>query len=119
MKLLLDEMYPPAIAGQLCKRGHDAEAVAARAELRSLPDVEIFSAARAERRTVVTENVADFSVIADRFDEQNQAHHGIVFVNPVKYPRGDTRTIGRMVTALGDLLARHPTDCATSLRHWL
>lgn len=119
MRLLLDEMYPPAIAEQLRMRGHDVEAVAARAGLRSLPDVEIFSVAQAERRTVVTENVADFSILADRFDAQNQAHHGIVFVNPSKYPRGDARTIGRMVTALGDLLAGHPADDATSVRHWL
>lgn len=112
-------MYPPAIAEQLRQRGHDVQAMAARQELRSLPDEEVFAAAQSERRTLVTENIADFSIIADRFDQRAEAHHGFVFVNPTKYPRGDQRTIGKMVVALSDLLTRHPADSTTSPRHWL
>jgi len=119
LRLLLDEMYPPAIAEQLRGRGHDVDAVTARAELRALTDEGLFVVAQEERRAVVTENVADFCPIADRFDQRGKLHHGLIPVHPAKYPRGDPRTIGRMVTALEELLAKHHSEEATSLRHWL
>lgn len=119
MRLLLDEMYPPVIAEQLRTRGHDVQAVAARAELRSLPDAEIFSAAQSEQRALATENISDFSYIADDFDARDRTHHGVIFVSPMSYPRGDPRTIGRMVTALNGLLSSNPSDEPTSLRQWL
>jgi hypothetical protein len=119
LKLLFDEMYPPAIAEQLCGRGHDVEGVTDRPELRALSDEELFGLALQERRAIVTENVDDFSVIADGYDRRGQLHHGIVFVNPGRFFRGDPRTIGRMVTALHDLLAKHASEEPASLRHWL
>jgi Domain of unknown function (DUF5615) len=119
LKLLLDEMYPFAIAEQLAARGHDVEAVTERSELRALPDNELFAVAQQERRVVVTENIADLLPIGDREDGRGRSHHGLILVNPAKYPRGSRRTIGNMVTALGDLLMAHPTDEPTSLRHWL
>lgn len=45
LKLLIDEMYTPVIAEQLRERGGDVEAVAERAELRALPDEDLFSLA--------------------------------------------------------------------------
>ncbi len=119
LKLLLDEMYPPAIAEQLRRRGHDVDAAAARGELRMLADPDIFATAQREQRAVVTENVADFCVIADGHDRHGESHHGLVLVNPGRYSRGDPRTIGRMVTALEQLLDEHPETTPTSLRHWL
>ncbi len=119
MRLLIDEMYPPAIAEQLRRRGHDVEAVTARAELRSLSDPEVFRAAQDQRRAVVTENVADFISLVDDYDHRGRAHHGLVFVNPAKYSRGGARTIGRMVTALDRLLHATHGDEPTSARRWL
>jgi Domain of unknown function (DUF5615) len=119
LRLLLDEMYPPAIAQQLRRRGHDVAAVTERAELRALPDADLFSAAQHERRAIVTENIVDFSRVADGRDARREHHHGLVFVDPTKYPRGSRRTIGRMVTALDRLLGEQPGNNATSLRHWL
>ncbi|MFI5005348.1 MAG: DUF5615 family PIN-like protein [Solirubrobacterales bacterium] len=119
MKLLLDEMYPPAIAEQLRRRGHDVDAVAARGELRAVADPDIFATAQREQRAVVTENIDDFSALADSHDQRGETHHGIVFVNPRRYPRGNRRTIGRMVTALEQLLGEQPGTASTSLRHWL
>lgn len=116
MRLLLDEMYPAAIAAGLRDRGHDAIAVVERPELRMLPDPELFAAAQAERRIVVTENVRDFVPIANDHDARGVAHHGLVLVHPRRYPRGDKRTIGAMVTALDDIALAAE---ATSLRHWL
>lgn len=119
LKLLLDEMYPPAIAEQLRDRGHDVDAVTARAELRSLPDDAIFATAQQERRAVVTENVGDFSAIADAADRGGRAHYGLVLVDPAKYPRGNRRTVGRLVRRLERLLDDHAHGDPTSLRWWL
>ena len=119
MRLLFDEMYSSAVAEQLRGRGHDAEAVTERAELRALADTDIFALAQPERRAVVTENIDDFSIIANGYDQRGQAHHGLVLVQPGSYPRGNPGTIGRMVTALDRLLGEHPVDTPTSLRHWL
>ncbi len=119
MRLLLDEMYTRAIADQLRQRDHDVSAVTERPELRSLPDGELFAVAQRERRTVVTENIADFSALADGADQASQTHYGLVLVDPAKYPRGQRRTVGRVATELARFLRAHPGDAATSLRHCL
>jgi Domain of unknown function (DUF5615) len=119
LKLLIDEMYPPAIAEQPRDRGGDVEAVTERSELRARADADIFTLAQQEQRAVVTENIADFSVIADGYDQRGQAHHGLVLVAPGSYPRGRRGTIGRLVTQLDGLLGEHPETTPTSVRHWL
>ncbi len=112
-------MYPPAIAEQLRSRGHDAHAVTARTELRALADPEIFAVAQRKQRVVITENIDDFSEIADSHDRRGQTHHGLILVSARRYPRGNPRTIGQMVTALEELLGEQPGTAPTSLRHWL
>ncbi len=119
MRLLVDEMYPPAIAAQLRERGGDVEAVTERRELRALADTDIFALAQQEQRAIVTENIADFSVIADGYDQRGHAHYGLVLVPPSSYPRGRASTIGRMVTELDRLLGEHIETKPTSMRHWL
>jgi predicted nuclease of predicted toxin-antitoxin system len=119
LRLLLDEMYPPAIAEQLRRRGHEVEAVVEREELRALPDPEVFALAQREQRALLTENIADFTAIADDYDRRGQPHHGLVLAHPRRHPRGDPRTVGRMVEALARLLEALPESTPTSLRHWL
>src|SRR5947207_419898 len=63
VKLLLDEMFSPAIAADLRERGHDVIAVADRPDLRAKSDEEIFAWASAEARWLLTENVKDFRPI--------------------------------------------------------
>lgn len=119
MRLLLDEMYPTSIADQLRNRGNDVSAVTERPELRSLRDNEVFAVAQQEGRSVVTENSADFSSIADDTDQRGQAHSGLVLIDPGKYPRGNQRTIGRLVTELHRLLMDGQGDEVASVRRWL
>lgn len=119
MRLLLDEMYPHAIAEQLGHKGHDVDAVTGRAELRGLSDDQLFALAQEEHRATVTENVADFSRLADAYDRAARAHYGLVLIDPAKYPRGASRTIGRLVRALDRLLAERQGELADSVRHWL
>lgn len=84
-----------------------------------LADPDLFAIAQHERRAIVTENVADFVRIADGCDRRGGEHHGIVLLDSRRYPRGNPRTIGRMVEALERLLEQHPRDDATSVRLWL
>jgi hypothetical protein len=119
LKLLIDEMYPPSIAEQLRDRRRDVYAVTERQELRALADSDIFALAQQEQRAVVTENIADFSVIAGGYDQRGQAHRGLVLVAPCSYPRGRRATIGRMVAELDRLLGEYSDTAPPSLSHWL
>jgi hypothetical protein len=112
-------MYPTSIAEQLRARGHDVDAVTGRPELRGLPDDAVFAAAQDEHRAVVTENVRDFSALANAADQRGHAYHGLVLVDPAKYPRGNRRTIGHLVRRLDVLLTEHRGNDAMSSRHWL
>ena len=58
-RLLLDEMFSPAVAAELRARGHDGIAVADLPDLRSKCDEEVFAWASAENRWLLTENVKD------------------------------------------------------------
>jgi len=109
LRLILDEMYSPAIAQQLRRRGHDVEAITERPDLRAMPDDEVFAAAQTEGRTVVTENIADFIRASHAWEERDRPHHGLVLVDPRTFPRGSAATLGRMVTALEALLADRST----------
>jgi Domain of unknown function (DUF5615) len=119
LRLLVDEMYPAAVAEQLRRRGHDVVAVTERKDLRARSDPAIFAEAQADRRAVVTENVVDFVPIAEEADRRGRAHHGLVLIDPAKFPRGQRRTVGRLVKELGRLMTDFPGDDATSARHWL
>jgi len=119
VRLLVDEMYPPAVAEQLRRRGHDASAVTERSELRGCDDQQVFSVAQDERRALVTENVVEFVPLADAVDQRGGRHHGLVLVSPAKYPRGTQHALGQLVRALDCLLQEHPEEDPTSFRHWL
>ena len=118
MRLLLDEMHPAALASQLRARGHDVAAVTERPELRSLPDADISEVAQEEHRAVVTENIGDFTAIVDDLDSRGETHFGLVLIDPGKYPRGQQRTMGRLMTELERLLRGHRGDQKTSQRFW-
>lgn len=106
MRLLLDEMYMPAIAELLRERGHDAESVSERADLRSAPDGVLFDAAQAESRVIVTNNVRDFMPLAQHALQSDLAFHGIVFTSDRSLPRSKANT-GTYVDLLHALLAGH------------
>ena len=116
MKLLLDEMWAPAIAEALRDRGHEVVAVAERPDLRGLPDEAIFDAAQAEGRVIVTENVVDYRPLAADAMRAGRPHPGLVFTSNRAYPRASRRTAGRLVAALDALLT---TGNAIQHEHWL
>ncbi len=116
MKLLLDEMYTPTIAEQLRARGHDAASIHD-PEYRILegePDDEVWAAAIADDRALVSENVQDFRRIEGNALAHAQPVARLIFTTDRQFPRGDPATLGRLVSALDALLAANP-DLATAL----
>ena len=110
MKLLIDEMFPAALAEQLRARGHDAVSVhdADRANLQGAPDAEVFAVAADEARAVVTENVPDFRRLELAVLAAGEATPTLVFTTNRQFPRGHPRTLGRLVAALDALLRESP-----------
>ena len=107
MRLLLDEMISPAIARELRDRGYDVEAIKrARADLESLPDAELLARMTAERRGIVTNDVADFQPIHDRTLALGHEHYGMLFTHDATMPR-DRASIPLWVQTLEAFLEQH------------
>jgi predicted nuclease of predicted toxin-antitoxin system len=106
VKLLLDEMYPKAIARELRRRGHNVETVAERSDLGTQADVFIFADAQAEQRRILTENVGDFRALAIEHLRQGRHHAGLLFTDNSVLPRGHDRTIGNIVRTLDQILTK-------------
>ena len=99
MKVLLDEHVPIAIAGVLRTRGHDAVAIAERADLRGVADDRVWDVAQAEERTVVTYDIRAFRAFATEALSAGRRHPGVVLCNAHANP--PTRAaIGRIADAL-------------------
>jgi hypothetical protein len=122
LRLLLDEMWSPAIALELRKRGHDV--IAAKepehhGRYGGIPDELVFERAQKDGRTIVTDNVADYEPLVADSEKQAVAHHGVVFCPWRQFDRSDPRTTGRMVDALAGLLSDKANTTPFNRRHWL
>lgn len=104
MRLLLDEMLPPAIAVELRARGHDVEAVAARLDLVTQEDPVIFAAAQTEGRVVVTENIGDFRLLAANALGRGVGHHGLMLAASRRFRRGSASYLGHLVRLLDAIM---------------
>lgn len=116
VKLLLDEMVSLRVATQLRHQGHDTVAVGERPELRGLPDPDLFDAAQIEDRVLVTYNWDDFLALDRQFRDRGRVHHGIVIINPHRFPQGD-RTTGGLIASLATFLGAEPPY--PGFVHWL
>lgn len=77
MKLLIDEMYPPALSDGLQAVGIEATTLAA-LRLAGGSDAEVFGAAVAGGYAVLTENVTDFARMAAEHSTSGGRHHGVL-----------------------------------------
>jgi hypothetical protein len=111
VKLLLDEMYAPAVAEQLRTRGHDVVSIhdPDYRRLEGAPDKDVFAAALAEERALVTENVPDFRRLEADALAGGEAVPGLLFTSNRQFPRGEPGTTGHLVEALHALLNEAPT----------
>jgi hypothetical protein len=99
--LLLDEMYPPALAQRLRAMGHDVVAVLeVEVGLASKTDEDVLAWAGRNNRCVATENVSDFA----RLGQQGFGHAGILFVSSRRFPR-TASGLPRLLKALDAFLS--------------
>ena len=108
-------MFSPNVAEQLRGRGHDAVSVhdPDHRWLEGAPDADVFEAAIAEARAVVTENVPDFRRLEADALARGEGVPSLIFTTNRQFPRGDAATIGPLVTALDELLSRDPARAGT------
>ena len=100
MRWMLDEMLPHAAAQILNERGHDAVCVTNTA-LRSARDEDVYSAAVAQDRIVVTEDESDYARILRQALDAGAPVVPVVVVRKNRFPRG-----GAMPHGLADALDR-------------
>lgn len=115
MRLTLDHHYAKAIAQGLRDLGYDVVA-AVECGWETLDDAELLDACAAEGRALLTNNVADFAVIARRWTGEHRTHAGLIFTSDRSRPR-DLEQTGRYVADLAALLADN--DSLTDVVHWL
>jgi len=108
MKLLLDEMWTPTIAVELCRRDFDVIAVneaAHASRYAGIPDDAVFAQAQDDGRTIVTDNVSDYERARRDWESRGRAHHGVIYAldPPFNRHRGNS-VIGEIVRALDRFL---------------
>ena len=86
MKLLIDEMYPPALAGALRSAGIEAYTVAERG-LAGRADLDILAYSEAEGFVLLTENVADFTRLAAERLTAGMHHPGVLIALSSRFSR--------------------------------
>ena len=112
-------MYSPQIAQNLRDRGRDVEAAQEREELNGMDDEPLLNAATAEGRALLTNNVADFAPLTQRFAAEGMHHSGVIFTNDGSMPRR-LDTIGLYVDEIDGFMGRRPQDDAMAdLVAWL
>lgn len=110
MRLLLDEMISPRIARELRARGHDVQAVKKdRPDLTGRSDRELIRQMAAERRAIVTNDVADFQAIHEQLVAAGDEHCGMIFTFDATLPRSKA-AIPQWVRALTELLTEHTAE---------
>lgn len=86
MKWMIDEMLPPAVAGELNALGHDALSVVV-AGLAGTDDEALYAEAVAQGRIVVTENTSDFAALVAQRLANDQPCVPVVMVRKADHPR--------------------------------
>jgi predicted nuclease of predicted toxin-antitoxin system len=104
LRLLLDEMYPPALAQALQADGITATTIIERG-MSGTSDPEVFAYAVAENYVVLTENVADSVTIAAEHSTTGAHHPGVLIALSNRFSR---RASGR--AALINAIRTHRSD---------
>jgi Domain of unknown function (DUF5615) len=108
LKLLLDEMYSARLAEALRATGVDVRTVV-ELGLAGSSDPEIFAAAVADARALLTENVADFARMSAEHVGAGQHHAGVLIALSSRFSRR-VAGIEPLVTAIGDVADQQLTD---------
>ncbi|HLM85709.1 MAG TPA: DUF5615 family PIN-like protein [Solirubrobacteraceae bacterium] len=98
MKLLLDEMYPAALAEALRAVDIDVSTVV-KLGLAGCSDPEVFAAAVADGYMLLTENVADFARISAEHLTAGNHHPGVLIALSSRFSRRPAG-VGALVAAI-------------------
>lgn len=116
MTFAFDHHYSPRIAEGL--RAGGIEAVTAFEHgWHTCTDEELLARCHDEGFILVTNNIADFTIVIREWALQGRTHAGIVFTSDSTLPRTRSST-GRFVTALAALVNRYPQGMVDRV-HWL
>jgi hypothetical protein len=108
LRLLLDEMYPPGLVKVL--RTADIHAcTVVELGLAGSSDHEVFAAAIADGRTLLTENVADFARICADHLLAGRHHPGVLIALSSRFSRR-TAGIGPLVSVIRGIADQQLTD---------
>jgi predicted nuclease of predicted toxin-antitoxin system len=101
LKLLLDEMYPPALAEAL-RAGGIGSVTVAEAGLAGRSDLDVMATAATEGYVLLTENVADFVRIATDHLSTGGHHPGVLVALSSRFSRrrGGLNAIAAAVRAV-------------------
>lgn len=86
MKLLVDEMYPPALAESLRAQGIEAVSVVERG-MAGWSDAELFAAGVDQGYAILTENVSDFARLAADHLTAGAHHPGVLVALSSRFSR--------------------------------
>ena len=114
MKLLLDEMYPPALADGLCAVGIEAITVAV-AGLAGSPDDQVFAVANAAGYVVLTENVGDFTRLAADYTTAGRSHAGLLIALSARFSRRPSG-VPALIAAVQSVAEQHLDDRVVYLK---
>lgn len=118
VRIALDHHYSSAIAVELRRRGHDVSAAIERG-WQTEDDETLLDICANEERALVTNNVADFAIIARRWSIESRRHCGLIFTSDASMPRG-RQSIGSYVDTLDKLMLANLDESAFNDRtHWL
>jgi len=107
VRLLLDEMYPAALAKALDAAGA-AAITAADLGLAGRSDLDLFAAAVSEDLVLLTENVSDFARIAAQHTGAGRPHAGVLIALSSRFsrrPPGRKSLVAAVLGALDQPLA--------------
>lgn len=90
MRLLLDvHVSGRRVGGALRVSGHDVRALDEERQLEGLADDEVLALAAAEKRILVTHNVAHFPTILREWAEASRSHAGVILVYGIDHNEFD------------------------------
>jgi len=113
-RFLLDEHLSPVVAAGLKRRGVDATAIAG-SDLAGSPDPEIWEAALAQDRVLVTYDAADFAALLDRSIRAGAPNPGLVLVDARTIPPEDFGALVDALAALSRRLSSGESDARSGL----
>lgn len=119
MRLLLDEMYAPALAAALRDAGIDAKGVSEDALLWGLPDADVWALAQREGRAVVTEDVADFLRLEAWWRSRGDRHCGLLVLRRERLLRRHDAAVRVAAERLVALLEHRSPEELVDLVQWV